>query len=105
MKHGFSNSVARQRLSFDARSFASFLRAAGFTITIEQWITFWKRDFRRRHQNEKWKFQSRDWHHRLRDDENYSAKWLYVQENPIRKNLVKRIEDWPYKWKVHLLKW
>jgi putative transposase len=41
---------------------------------IEQWIVFWKRDFRRRHENKNWKFQPRGWHHRLRDDENYSSK-------------------------------
>ena len=76
-----------------------------FAFTIEQWITFWKRDFRRRHGREDWSFQSRGWHHRLRDGENYSAKWIYVQENPIRKNLVKRIEDWPFKGNVHQLTW
>jgi putative transposase len=52
-----------------------------------------------------WKFQSRGWHHRLRDGENYSAKWLYVQENPVRKGLVPRIEDWPFKGKVFDLVW
>jgi hypothetical protein len=51
------------------------------------------------------KFQSRGWHHRLRDGENYSEKWIYVQENPIRKGLVKRIEDWPFKGKVFDLAW
>jgi putative transposase len=74
-------------------------------FTIEQWVVFWKRDFRRRHQNEHWKFQSRSWHHRLRDGENYSDKWRYVRENPIRKNLVKRIEDWPYQGVIHQLIW
>lgn len=40
----------------------------------------------------KWKFQSRGWHHRLRDGESYSEKWLYVQENPVRKGLCQRIK-------------
>jgi putative transposase len=74
-------------------------------FTIEQWIVFWKRDFRRRHQNKNWKFQPRGWHHRLRGDESYSTKWHYIQENPIRKNLVNRIEDWPYKGTIHSLRW
>ena len=52
-----------------------------------------------------WKFQSRGWHHRMRDGENYSEKWLYVQENPVRKGLCKRIEDWPFKGKVFDLIW
>ena len=52
-----------------------------------------------------WKFQSRGWHHRMRDGENYSEKWLYVQENPVRKGLCQRIEDWPFKGKVFDLIW
>ncbi len=52
-----------------------------------------------------WQFQSRGWHHRLRDGESYSEKWLYVQENPVRKGLCKRIEDWPFKGRVFDLMW
>ena len=52
-----------------------------------------------------WKFQSLGWHHRLRDGENYSEKWLYVQENPIRKSLCKHVEDWPFKGRIFDLIW
>jgi hypothetical protein len=52
-----------------------------------------------------WKFQSRGWHHRLRHGESYSVKWTYVQENPLRKNLCQRMEDWPYKGRVFDLFW
>ena len=38
-------------------------------------------------------------------DRIYSEKWLYVQENPVRKGLCKRIEDWPFKGKVFDLIW
>ena len=82
-----------------------FCAPRDFSFTIEQWITFWKRDFRRRHGHEEWRFQSRDWHHRLRQAEDYSAKWIYVRENPVRQGLVKNIEDWPCKGTVHPLKW
>ncbi len=44
-------------------------------------------------------------HQRLRDGENYSEKWIYVQENPLRKGLVQRIEDWPFKGRVFDLIW
>ena len=74
-------------------------------FTIEKWITFWKRDFHRRHENKEWMFQSRGWHHRLREDEDYSGKWLYVQENPVRKGLAKQIEEWPFKSTIHQLTW
>jgi len=74
-------------------------------FTIENWIAFWKREFRLKHGRPKWKFQSLGWHHRLRNSENYSQKWLYVQENPLRRGLVRRMEDWPYKGRVFDLVW
>jgi putative transposase len=79
----------------------AFCAPRDLSFTIERWITFWKRDFRRRHGHENWRFQSRGWHHRLRDGENYHSKWIYVQENPLRKGLVSRIEVWPYRGCVH----
>jgi putative transposase len=74
-------------------------------FTIETWIAYWKCEFCHKHDCKEWKFQSRGWHHRLRDGENYSEKWIYVQENPIRKGLIERIEDWPFKGRVFDLVW
>jgi putative transposase len=81
-------------------------------FTIEKWIQYWKREFAMKRRRlagtlapPQWAFQSRGWHHRLRDGESYSEKWLYVQENPVRKNLCKRIEDWPFKGKIFDLMW
>ena len=34
--------------------------------------------------------------HRIRNDDSYRAKWLYVLLNPVRAGLVSRPEDWPY---------
>ena len=87
-----------------------------FQFTIETWIAYWKREFALKRKRLagtlapprallEWKFQSRGWHHRLRDGENYSEKWLYVQENPVRKGLVRRMEDWPFKGRVFDLMW
>jgi len=45
-------------------------------FTIETWIAYWKREFSLKHKRADWKFQARSWHHRLRDGENYSEKWL-----------------------------
>ncbi len=92
-------------------------------FTIEEWIKYWKREFALKQKRlagtltppdaahamrltqPEWKFQSRGWHHRLRDGENYSEKWTYVQENPFRKGLVQRIEDWPFKGRIFELMW
>jgi putative transposase len=34
--------------------------------------------------------------HLLRSEESYAQKWDYVRENPVRAQLVERVEDWPY---------
>jgi putative transposase len=75
------------------------------SFSIEEWITYWKREFRRRHGRSDWRFQSRGWHHRLRNGESYTEKWHYVQMNPVRKGLVKDPTDWPYKGRIHNLLW
>jgi putative transposase len=89
-----------------------FCAPRDFHFTIEKWIRYWKREFALKRGRlagtlapPSWKFQSRGWHHRLRDGENYSEKWNYVQENPVRKNLCQRIEDWPFKGKIFDLMW
>jgi putative transposase len=41
--------------------------------------------------------------HVMRSEESYSEKWLYVAENPIRKKLVTRFEDWPYQGDIYPL--
>jgi putative transposase len=42
--------------------------------------------------------------HLLRHDESYAAKWEYVRQNPVRKGLCARPEDWPYQGEVFPLK-
>ena len=74
-------------------------------FTIEAWIKYWKREFALKHGRPDWRFQSRGWHHRLRHGESYSEKWLYVQENPLRKGMVKEIDEWKFKGRVFDLIW
>ena len=53
-------------------------------VQIEQWITFWKRQFRKHAGPDAPKLQAGAFHHRLRQDESYAAKWDYVRANPVR---------------------
>jgi putative transposase len=82
-----------------------FCAPRDLSFSIEKWINYWKREFRLKHGRQEWKFQSLGWHHRLRSGESYSEKWLYVKENPVRKGLVDRMEDWKFKGKVYDLTW
>jgi putative transposase len=38
--------------------------------------------------------------HVLRSEESYEEKWHYVRENPVRAELVKNWEDWPYRGEI-----
>jgi len=41
----------------------------------------------------------------MRDRIEYEEKLTYVKENPLPKNLVKSLEEWPYQGRVHDIKW
>jgi putative transposase len=51
---------------------------------IDPWIKFWKSQFSRAHLAERWEFQRRSLHHRLRNQREYEDKLQYVRENPLR---------------------
>ncbi len=36
----------------------------------------------------------------LRNSENYSDKWQYVAENPVRAGMVETSDDWPFKGRI-----
>ncbi|HEY3663464.1 MAG TPA: hypothetical protein VGL24_09960 [Chthoniobacterales bacterium] len=74
-------------------------------FTIESWITFWKRSFKRRHGIEGRHFQSGGFHHRLRKEESYDEKWNYVRDNPVRAGLVKDAQDWPFAGELNEFRW
>jgi len=83
----------------------AFCAPRDLNFAIETWIAYWKREFSLKHQRKDWKFQSRGWHHRLRNGENHSDKWIYMQENPLRKGLVANLDDWRFKGRVFDLMW
>jgi putative transposase len=72
---------------------------------IDQWVAFWKSRFSRRHLEQAWSWQRKSFHHRLRNRIEYEDKLTYVRENPLRKQLVARPEEWPYQGRVHDLRW
>ena len=77
-----------------------FCAPRDFKISIERWISFWKDCLTKTHPGAG-RFQANGFHHRLRADESYAEKWRYVQENPVRYGLTEKIEDWPYRGRVH----
>ena len=73
-------------------------------VEIERLISFWKDRFSKTHADVG-TFQRGGVHHRLRNSESYREKWQYMRENPVRKQLVQRAEDWPYFGCVHHIRW
>jgi putative transposase len=74
-------------------------------FTIERWLQYWKSLFTKAHSHADWVWQTSAFHHRLRRDESYSQKWLYVQENPVRAGLASEANTWPYQGEVYALRW
>jgi hypothetical protein len=41
----------------------------------------------------------------MRNRIEYEEKLAYVRENPLRKKLVEKAEDWPYQGRIYDLQW
>ena len=65
--------------------------------TFDDWITGWKRGAGRLLKNPDYRWQAGSFHHRIRCFEDAVEKRIYMDENPLRAGLVKRIRDWPYR--------
>ncbi len=50
-------------------------------------------------------WQYSQWDVQLRQGESYAAKWEYVRCNPVRHDLVKAPEDWPWAGEMETLAW
>jgi putative transposase len=74
-------------------------------VELDTWIKYWKRLFTLRHPAQDWHWHRRGFHHRVRDRIEYEEKLLYVQQNPLRKDLVKDPADWKLQGRVHDIQW
>ncbi len=73
--------------------------------TVEKWSKYWKRNFALLHKNSDWKFMTDHFDYRIRDHAQFTEKWLYMQNNPVRKGLVTNADDWPFKGIIHEWVW
>ena len=60
---------------------------------LQEIVSSWKR-FTARKTKIEWQRDFFD--HRLRQEESYAEKANYIRQNPVRKGLIARAEDWPY---------
>jgi REP-associated tyrosine transposase len=74
-------------------------------IDIERWVGYWKSIVSMGVKNLQHRWQRECWHHRLRSSESYEEKWEYVRDNPVRKGLVEKADDWPFQGEIETLFW
>ncbi len=74
-------------------------------IALENWVRYWKSRFRVLDACSDRLWQSSFWDTRLRASESYERKWDYVRNNPVRKSLVLRPEEWEFQGTIHELTW
>ena len=74
-------------------------------FSLKAWVTCWKRAFSRLQVAVTDAWQRDYWDTRLRREEHYADKWEYVRQNPVRRGLVQRPEDWPFQGTLNVLRW
>jgi putative transposase len=71
---------------------------------LASWVRYWKRLVTRATGIDGL-WQAGFWDTQLRHEEAYDAKWLYVQQNPVRHGLVAEAAAWPYQGQLETLAW
>ena len=74
-------------------------------FSIEKWVGWWKECLTKRHLDDVKLWQAGGFHHRIRSRDEYSEKWTYMMENPVRKGLAKTMYEWPWRGRVHDVRW
>ncbi len=83
--------------------------------SVGRWASFWKSLVARglkgagplavsaaEHAGQFW--QRDCWDTQIRDARHYGEKWSYVELNPVRKNLIKSGDEWPFKGELNVLR-
>jgi putative transposase len=52
-----------------------------------------------------WRWQPDCWDTQVRCAAHYHERWEYVAQNPVRKNLVRLPQEWPWQGTLHALEW
>lgn len=73
----------------------------------KKWVKYWKamcsRSWPIAEQQPVWQIDC--WDRQLRSGENYSDKWAYVRNNPVRHGLVADSSEWPFQGELVSLEW
>lgn len=65
-------------------------------LSAGDFATGFKRLLRKQLPSQTWEWQRGCFDRLLRSSESAQQKWLYLEQNPVRAGLVRRMGDWPY---------
>ncbi len=74
-------------------------------LPYENWIRYWKSQISKKLKRPDWEWLPDHWDTRMRNALAYENKWLYVEQNPYRAELVAHAADWPYRGEIFPLRW
>jgi len=76
-------------------------------VPLEQWVHLWKSRVSRRWPRpaEQPVWQKSFWDSQLRRGDNYSNKWEYVRQNPVRHGLAVKADHWAFQGELNVLDW
>jgi putative transposase len=77
-----------------------FAWPGGIEHDLDAWIRYWKSLATKRLGNSLRRWQDCSFHHTIRSFESAEAKRDYILQNPVRRGLVQKPEDWPYQGEI-----
>jgi putative transposase len=73
--------------------------------SVKTWTTYWRSQLSRTTPALRGKWLPDCWDTQIRSAQQYQQKLEYVANNPVRKELVKRSDDWPFQGRLVDLVW
>jgi putative transposase len=68
--------------------------------SLDDWIRYWKSLATKRLGRSVCRWQQFSFHHTIRSFESAEGKRDYILQNPVRRGLVRRAEEWPYQGEI-----
>jgi putative transposase len=73
--------------------------------SIKRWVKYWKRLVSIQFPGLHPLWQRDCWDTQMRTLEQYQEKLAYVRQNPVRRGLVGRSDDWPFAGELNTIRW
>jgi putative transposase len=75
--------------------------------SFARWRSFWRSEATRQwpDESEKPVWQKDDWDTQIRSGNEFTEKWHYVRNNPVRQELVSHPDEWPFQGEIFPFVW